>query len=466
MSFIRPGRGSPPVEAIFPLQSGGRTLLQADGTPWLLFARTSWFITSLTWTEQQSYISDCLSKGFNAIEFHVINHDARGRNPPQDGDGNLPFTTRLGGGSYLSTDVVNNINPDFETPNSSYWSNVDRLISYCQGLGILCLMFPAYVGYQGGEQGWMQEMKANGDTKMQNYGSWIASRYSSSPNIIWMLGGDYGLTPTSTNGFSGVGSPSELSVESALITGMRSVTGVSQFYNAEWDGPNHAASCTDGTPDFGTYINLNGVYSWQGETTTYGRLAWDSGLPSHILETCYDEEGPDGHNYNPNATQPVRRFYWRGWLATVGGLTFGNGYVWQAQTGWETHLSTTETLNVARLVSFARSLEWWRLIPDNKSGIGVLVTSGAGTIDTSTHVTASATSIGDLLVAYCGLTSANPTIDMTKMRGSTTARWFDPTDGSYQTVAGGPFANTGTRTFTKPGNNSAGDGDWVLRLDA
>lgn len=55
---------------------------------------------------------------------------------------------------------------------------------------------------------------------------------------------------------------------------------------------------------------------------------------------------------------------------------------------------------------------------------------------------------------------------MTKMRGSTTARWFDPTNGTYTAIAGSPFANTGTRAYTPTGNNSAGEADWVLRLDA
>ena len=58
------------------------------------------------------------------------------------------------------------------------------------------------------------------------------------------------------------------------------------------------------------------------------------------------------------------------------------------------------------------------------------------------------------------------TVDMTKMNASTTARWFDPVNGTYTDISGSPFANSGTRNFTTPGANSAGDGDWVLALES
>jgi hypothetical protein len=51
-------------------------------------------------------------------------------------------------------------------------------------------------------------------------------------------------------------------------------------------------------------------------------------------------------------------------------------------------------------------------------------------------------------------------------RGSTTARWFDPWSDSFTTVSGSPFARTGTQTFTLNSNNSQGDPDWVLVLEA
>jgi hypothetical protein len=58
------------------------------------------------------------------------------------------------------------------------------------------------------------------------------------------------------------------------------------------------------------------------------------------------------------------------------------------------------------------------------------------------------------------------TIDMACLRGPAKAKWFDPTDGSYHDAANGPFTNSGSQQFTPPGKNHAGDGDWILLLQA
>ena len=54
---------------------------------------------------------------------------------------------------------------------------------------------------------------------------------------------------------------------------------------------------------------------------------------------------------------------------------------------------------------------------------------------------------------------------MTNLQNTITARWFDPSANTFTTIAGSPFSNTGTQNFTSPGNNSAGDPDWVLVLE-
>ena len=58
------------------------------------------------------------------------------------------------------------------------------------------------------------------------------------------------------------------------------------------------------------------------------------------------------------------------------------------------------------------------------------------------------------------------TVDLTKLSGPATARWYDPSNGAYTTIAGSPYTNTGTRPFTPPGKNNDGDTDWVLVLNA
>ena len=68
-------------------------------------------------------------------------------------------------------------------------------------------------------------------------------------------------------------------------------------------------------------------------------------------------------------------------------------------------------------------------------------------------------------MAYVPPAHSGPiTVDMAAMSGPTRARWFDPTSAAYTDIGTG-LANTGTRSFTPPGNNSVGAKDWVLVLD-
>jgi hypothetical protein len=336
---------------------------------------------------------------------------------------------------------------------------IDGIVDYAKSKNLAIVFFPAYAGSSdGANDGWLEELRVNSQAKMTTYGTFLGNRYASRGNIIIGLGGDYGTG-------SRIFTAAEKNAYQGLIDGLAASSYPKPIlYANEWSPESIGTDHTD----FGATITLNGCYSFDGNTATQSRNGFSHSptLPAYLQEGPFDEEGPSDLNRNGAATQPIRRYNWRALINAVGGYTFGNGYVWSTQSGYTSHFNTTQTVHHSYMHTFWKSIEWSRLVPDGLGSIGTLVTAGGGTIDTDGYVAAAATSLGDLLVAYLGPTSGNPTIDMTKMRGTVTARWFDPTNGSYQNVAGQPFANTGTRTFTDPGNNSAGEGDWVLRLDA
>src|SRR4029077_8900718 len=173
-----------------------------NGAPFPILGRTAWFVTSLASADYRTFVDDTASRGYTAIELHVGNHDPRGNHPPFNGNGDAPFLKRLNGSAWSGALTYSNINseaPDFTTPNEAYWSGVDGLLTYCESKGILVFLFPAYLGNQGsdqGNQGWMQEVVANGSAKMQSYGAWIATRYKNQKNLVWMMGGDNGSFDT------------------------------------------------------------------------------------------------------------------------------------------------------------------------------------------------------------------------------------------------------------------------------
>lgn len=433
-----------------------RFLVDQNGVPFPIMGRTAWFVTSLAVADYHTFVDDTASRGYDAIELHVINHDPRGNHPPFNGNGDAPFLNRLDGTSWNGS--LSGVAPDFTTPKESYWSFVDGLLSYCESKNILVFLFPAYVGYLGGDQGWMQEMVANGPKKMQSYGAWIATRYKNQKNLVWMMGGDMGTPPNVFNA-------EQTAVESALLTGLQSVKGQqSVFFSAEW---NTESIATDQV-DFGTAMTLNGAYSFVGYVNEQGRRGYSHTPvePAFLLEEPYDQEGPDGNGVNPNATQPVRRFQWWGWLSSTGGYISGNGYVWPFRApAWHDHLDTQGSRDMARLNAFMVSNAWYKLVPSNLSGMRNLITAGGSTVLLDDYVAASATFDGTLLVAYIPPAhTGSITVDMAAMSAPARARWFDPTNAAYTNIGIG-LPNTGTRVFNPPGNNSTGEADWALIID-
>lgn len=447
-------------------------LVDSNNIPFPILGRTSWFIDSLSVSNYKVYIDDTVSKGYTAIEFHVLNHDPRGNNEPFAGNGALPFLKRVDGTAWTGNLILDNSTPsaaDFSTPNTNFWNHIDGLLSYCESNNILVCMFPAYVGYNGGQQGWMKEMVANGTNRMFTYGSFIANRYKNQKNIIWMLAGDKGAG----GGHGSIAfSSTEAAVEIAMINGIKSVSGlVCTNFSAELD------SQTISTDDsfIGSYMTVNGAYSWTGDVVTQGRRAYSRTpvMPSFLLEEPYDEEGPDGNNVNPSAIQPVRRFQWWGWLSTIEGYIAGNGYVWPFNSTWSAHLNTQGAQDMKRLNAFVKSIAWYSLVPSGLNGMKTIVTAGAGsnginndgTPNSGTTVVSAANTNKTLMVAYIPPDHTGTiTVDMTVMGGTTKARWYDPTSTNYTTISTN-YSNIGTVVFTPPSANSVGQHDWVLIME-
>ena len=118
------------------------------------------------------------------------------------------------------------------------------------------------------------------------------------------------------------------------------------------------------------------------------------------------------------------------------------------------------------MANFFKGLPWYALVPDQNHS---LVTAGFGTYDgggataTNDYVTGALSTTGKTAVIY--LPSAHTvTVNMSKLTGPITAKWFDPTTGQYSTI--GTFPNSGTHQFGSPGNHTDGNADWVLLLQS
>lgn len=295
------------VQVVFPLKikDDKHDLVDENNKPFSILGRTAWFIISQTDGGYKKFPDNTIEHGHNTIEMAVITQWPMGNHAPFKGKGNMPFLKRLNENDWDGNLMYNNLKmevPDLLTPNEKYWAFADDFLSYCKSRGLLVFMFPGYIGYNGEEQGWMKEPAANGTIKTEAYGAWIANRYKDRKNIVWMLLGDMGES-----------NEDQRNAEAALIKGLKSVKGQrSVQYSAEsYSGQNAADNA-----DFGEEMTLNGSYTWELKVQvtyiTRKAYAYEPAIPSFLLEGPYDEEGPDENNYNPSATQPVRRFQWWG----------------------------------------------------------------------------------------------------------------------------------------------------------
>lgn len=479
---------------IFPLtvSADGRYLKQSDGTPFLICGDSTWEIgVNIPLADVDTFLNTLVSQSMNAVLMEAIEHNFTVVKPPKERGGLLPFTQRLDGATYtgspngtnsasgtqdqFSADAYSNIGtqcPDWTFVNNSYWQAIETVLNSCLSHSLLVFVWPGYLGFHGGDEGWLSEMVAldavtgaggftgqsfaNGSkSKLWNYGAWLAARWKTYPNLVWVMGGDYG------SGSQQLTTP-EANAVSNLMDGLKSVAGqASVLFSAHWD---RTGISTDTVVAAGSF-NANYCYCDDAVAEICRRAyAVTPAIPAYLGEGWYEDTTFGG-------TVPYRRYLYWAFLGGIAGGFYGHEQLWRFDDGtpgtdYTTLLATQARLDAQRQFAFWKARPWQRLRPNGLNSIGTLVTAGGGTASpqSTDYVAAAATPEGDLLLAYVPPAhTGSITIDMTKLAAMIVARWFDPTNATYTSI--GAFANTGTHAFTTTGNNNAGDADWLLVLE-
>ncbi len=482
----------PPSSFPLTVSSNGRHLRKNDGTPFLVCADSTWSLfVNIPLAGVNSYFSTLVSQGFNALMGNAIEHHFTVVKPPKERSSLLPFTQRMDGTTFtgspngttntngtqgqFASDAYTSIGtqaPDCTFINNSYWLVVEQILDAAVANGLAVFVWPGYLGFNGSDEGWVSEMVLwdsvtgaggfigqpfadNAKSKMWNYGAWLAARWKNYPNIVWMMGGDYGSGshPLTTAQSAAVAS---------LVAGMKSVSGQqSLLWSSHWDRP----CISDDTTISGITWDINFCYADESVAELCRRGYSTSAKPSILGEYNY-EDGLFG------GSAPWRKYTWWGFLSGNAGGFYGHEQLWRFDDGtpgtdYTTLLATQARLDATRQFALLKSLPWHRLVPNALGGIGTLITAGGGTASpqSTDYVAAAATPERDLLLAYVPPAhTGSVTVDMTKLGASVTARWFDPANATFTAI--GTFANTGTHAFTTPGTNSTGDADWLLVLQA
>ena len=436
----------------FPLavSSNHRSLVDRNGAPVLLLGEGSAQTLALrTPAVVSDYLDDRAANGFNALWVHVIINDRNGGNRKGlTDDGIAPFTATLDGGTCDTGPCY-----DLSTPNPAYFTRLDRILNIAaeHGMAVFLDTFE--------NDSYLETFRRNGSPKVILWARYLAERYQKQPNIVWMTGNDFQTWRSST-------------ADNQLALDIMSTLAANDSTHLQTTELNYNISGSLDDTLLVPHTSLAGAYTYY--PAYYEVLQQYNSpirtVPVYLIETYY-EAAVYGNLRRQSANDLMLRKvpYWTVLSGGLGGYFYGS--VWYSfPRDWRKSIDSPAVAQLAHWKALFLGLPWYDLVPDQTHGIvtagyGTATGNGSGDIHTDNYVTAAATPDGKLVVAYAPATTTM-TVDMTRLAGATAAQWFDPSRGTYTTVTGSPFPNTGMRDFRPPGRNGAGDPDWVLILRA
>jgi len=428
------GHPASPPPATFPLQvsTSGRYLQTPGGDPFLLVGESTWLMLHRrTSAEIDSYIADRTARGYNAAMM-ILMCDSGAIGGGYVGNNNANGDAAFSGTPLIPANVV-----------EAYFTHVDAMIRKFEDAGMVCMLAAAYANST-----WWSDLTST--TVAQNWGQWVGARYNITdfPNIIWIGGGDQRAQ--------------NYAIADALEYGIYQGGGThlhtyhnDRFHNAFEE----RSSYTNGT----TWLNLNAVYYDDGTTVgtpftipegfAQERAAYTA--PVFLIEDWYADE----HSMTDTAVIVEK---WQAYLNGACGANTGSLLSWTQDTGYAGDWSSDASIGAGLAGSYMASVAWTTLVPKQDTS---LVSSSLGSQGPNRICPAllGSGAMGLVLVP----TATSPTVVMTNFTPSSVrARWMDPKTGSFTTVSGSPFSNTGSQAMTHPGNNSMGTSAWVLVMDA
>jgi hypothetical protein len=388
-------------------EAATRTLVGADGAKVLLVGDAAWsLIAQLTPAETQQYLEDRRARGFNAVLVNLIEHHFAALAPANQA-GQPPFL----------------VAGDFTTPNGAYFDHAEFVVEQARQRAMAVLLAPMYLGFEGGEQGWYQELRSTSAANALAYGRYVGQRFAKYPNLIWVHGGD--MAPTDV-----------LPQINAIVAGIEEAGNI--FLRT-----GHGMRGNSSLDDYNLpWLGLNSFYTDCAGAQTKARSEWLRGgtLPMLHIEGVYENEGASDECLLSQLYHTV--------LNGARGHVFGNRPIWLFDAGWPAALGSPGAGFAEQAADLFRSREGGTLVPDP-----AIVVGGAGTPGAADAIAAARTASGRTALVYVP-TARTLQVDPARIPSPSSAWWYDPRTGGAQPIPGGG------PSFTTPAG-----GPWVLVLD-
>ena len=437
------GAGGPPALKPLVVSSNHRFLQTSDGNPFFWLGDTGWLLfQKLDRSQTERYLEDRRGKGFNVIQCMLL-HSGDDKNAYQ-----MPALAAAHPNVTPGSDPA-------KTGEYDYWDHIDWVVDRAAEKGIYIGMVPAWGSV-------VQRGTINAGNAAA-YGRFLAERYKSKPNVIWMTGGDV-RGDRNPEVWRILGRTLKELDPDHLVTyhPFGRTQSSTWFHDEPWLDFNMFQS-GHRRYDQDTEPGAKGEDNWRYMLEDYARAPAKPSLdgePSYegIPQGLHDPKEPRW------ADKDSRRYAYWSVFAGAFGHTYGNAAVMQMNQGgtvgsYGTTAAWTEAIDdpgagqMRFLKQLILSRPFFERVPDQS-----LVAGENGV--RYDYVAATRGESYAFLYSYSGKPFR---VALGKISGKTVrASWFNPRSGQSREI--GVFPNTGTRQFTPPGVPAPGN-DWVLVLD-
>jgi len=423
-------------------------LQTADGAPFFWLGDTGWLLLErLDRAQTERYLDNRHAKGFNVIQVMLL-HTA-------------------GAKSFYGVPALVNNDPGHPnvTPGSDvnkpgeydYWDHLDWVLDRAAERGIYLALVPAW--------GSLVKSGQLNEGNVVAYSTFLARRYRSKPNVVWVTGGDI---PGNIHRDIWVTMGRTLKAEDPghLITyhPFGRTQSSTWFQDEPWLDFNMFQSGHQDYKQDTASPHRYGEDNWRYVREDYARTP-----PKPVLdaEPSY-ENMPHGLH---DTSQPywtaadVRRYAWWSVFAGACGHTYGDSAVMQfyrpgdkpsygPKNYWYEAIDDPGAGQMQYVKQLMLSRPYFARVPDQS-----LIAGENGT----RYDYVIATRGKNYAFAYT-YTGRPFEIRMGAIEGARVrASWYNPRDGSSKEI--GVYGNSGARKFDPPGTPAPGN-DWVLVLDS